>query len=366
MLLADQGAEVIRVEPSIAGRSGGNPKNDVTRRNRKNIVINLKEPKGVEALKKLCETADILLEGFRPGVIEKLGVGPDVLLNINPKIVVGRMTGWGQTGPLSKAAGHDINYISLSGALHAIGRKGEKPVPPLNLVGDFGGGSMFLAYGVLCAYIEAQKSGKGQVVDAAMTEGSAALLASLFGMASTGGWAEERGTNLLDTGAHFYDAYECKDGKHISIGSIEGKFYDDLLKLGGMLDIPELSRKEQFNQKDWQNKKRIVERVFKTKTQKEWCDLMEGSDVCFAPILSMWDAPKHPHAKARESFYDIDGITHPAPAPKFSRTPSSKPVPSPQTGAHTIEILSDLGYNQSDIDTMLKNGAVAQAKGSSL
>ena len=206
--------------------------------------------------------------------------------------------------------------ISLSGALHAIGRKGEKPVPPLNLVGDFGGGSMFLAYGVLCAYIEAQKSGKGQVVDAAMTEGSYALLASLFGMASTGGWTEERGTNLLDTGAHFYDAYECKDGKHISIGSIEGKFYDDLLKLGGMLDIPELIEKNNSTKNLSFIEMRIVERVFKTKTQKEWCDLMEGSDVCFAPNKS---DPKTPFNT--KSFYDIDGITHPAPAPKFSRTP---------------------------------------------
>eukprot|EP00040_Diaphanoeca_grandis_P025809 m.143568 g.143568 ORF g.143568 m.143568 type:complete len:392 (-) comp30323_c0_seq1:79-1254(-) len=360
MLLADLGAEVIRVEP-IGGRSG-DPQDDILCRNRKNIVVNLKSPEGVAAVLKLVATADVLIEGFRPGVMERIGLGPDVCLAKNPRLVYGRMTGWGQEGPLAQAAGHDINYISITGALHAIGKRGGTPVPPLNLVGDFGGGSMFLAFGVVCGVLEARKSGKGQVVDAAMVDGSATLMAMFYGQAARGLMTEKRGTNLLDGGAYFYDVYETKDHKHVSIGSIERKFYKLLLKLGGMEDEAELAPSQQFSVDEWESKKIIVARVFRTKTQAEWCQIMEGSDVCFAPVLSMWEAPDHPHAVARKSFVTINDVVQPSPAPRFSRTPSSTPTLSPELGENTNEVLLSLGYTQAQIKQMDANGFVGLAK----
>lgn len=357
MMLADMGAEVIRVEPP-GGRSG-DPRKDILCRSRKNIVVDLKSKEGVEVVLKLIESADVLCEGFRPGVMEKMGLGPDVCLARNPRLVYGRMTGWGQTGPMAKAAGHDINYISLSGALHAIGRRGEAPVAPLNLVGDFGGGSMLLAFGVVCGVVEARSSGKGQVVDAAMVDGSATLLAATYGMSNRGLWSQDRGTNLLDTGAHFYDTYETLDGKYISIGSIEGKFYKLLLKLGGMEDIPELSRRSQFNMAMWSENKERVKAVFKTKTRDEWCAIMEGSDVCFAPVLSMEEAPLHPHAVARNAFVTVDGGVQPAPAPRFSRSSTVPPRLSSALGEDTAAVLRGAGYSELEVDRMVKAGHVA-------
>jgi len=299
MMLSDMGAEVVRVE-RLSGASSA-PK-DVLARNRRNIALDLKNPAGVEAVLRLVESADALFEGFRPGVTERLGLGPQECMARNEKLVYGRMTGWGQEGPMAMAAGHDINYIGLAGALHAIGRPGERPVPPLNLVGDFGGGGMLLAYGLVCGLLEAQKSGKGQVVDAAMVDGAAALMAMFFSMSASGAFTDQRGTNLLDGGAHFYDTYETKDGKYICIGSIEPQFYALLLEKA------ELDRDkygDQMNPALWPDLKADLQATFGRKTQQEWCDIMEGTDVCFAPVLSIFDAPNHAHNKARNSFLEV-------------------------------------------------------------
>src|SRR5262245_21629335 len=314
MMLSDMGAEVIRVD-RLTGASS-RPR-DVLARNRRSIAIDLKQKEGVDLVLRLCEKADALFEGFRPGVTERLGLGPETCMARNPKLVYGRMTGWGQDGPMAQAAGHDINYIGLAGALHAIGRNGEKPVPPLNLVGDFGGGGMLLAFGLVCGLLEAQRSGKGQVIDAAMVDGAAALMAMFFSFRATGGFTDKRGTNLLDGGAHFYDTYETKDGKHICLGSIEPQFYSELVQRAG-LDKEKFAA--QMDAKRWPEYKEELTRVFKSKTRDEWCALMEGTDVCFAPVLSVFEAPHHPHNKARGTFVEVDGVVQPAPAPRFSRT----------------------------------------------
>ena len=314
MMLSDMGAEVIRVDRLVPGASA--PK-DVLQRNRRSIAVDLKSAAGVEAVLKLVEQSDALFEGFRPGVTERLGLGPDTCMARNPKLVYGRMTGWGQEGPLAQAAGHDINYIGLAGALHAIGRTGERPVPPLNLVGDFGGGGMLLAFGMVCALLEAQKSGAGQVVDAAMVDGTAALMAMFFSMSAQGVFRTERGTNLLDGGAHFYDTYTTSDGKEICLGSIEPQFYALLVEKAG-LDPEQFA--PQMNPTKWGELKQELTAVFATKTRAEWCEIMEGTDVCFAPVLSIEEAPHHPHAIARNSFLEVDGIMQQAPAPRFSRT----------------------------------------------
>jgi alpha-methylacyl-CoA racemase len=352
MMLADMGADVIRVDRK------GNPgmgKFDILNRGRRSIAVDLKNPAGVELVLKLIEKADGLQEGFRPGVMEKLGLGPDVCLARNPKLVYGRMTGWGQEGPIAQAAGHDINYISLSGALHAIGNTGGKPVPPLNLVGDFGGGGMLLAYGMVCGLLEAKTSGTGQVIDAAMVDGSAALMAMMFGMKAAGIWTEERGTNMLDTGAHFYDTYETADGKHISLGSIEPQFYALLLKLGGIED-PEFAH--QLDRSKWPGLKEKITAVIKTKTRDEWCDIMLGTDVCFAPVLSMEEAMDHPHNVSRNSFVEIDGVKQPAPAPRFSRTQPETPTPPPAAGEHNESALADWGLSEGDITAVKGSGAI--------
>ena len=302
MMLSDMGAEVIRVDR--LGGGGGRPK-DVLARNRRSIAVDLKDPRGVEAVLKLVETADALFEGFRPGVTERLGLGPEDCMARNKKLVYGRMTGWGQEGPMAQAAGHDINYIGLAGALHGIGRKGERPVPPLNLIGDFGGGGMLLAFGLVCALLEAKSSGEGQVVDAAMVDGAATLMAMFFSMGASGAFSDQRGTNLLDGGAHFYDTYETKDGNHICLGSIEPQFYALLVEKAG-LDPARFSK--QMDTDSWGDFKVEMTEVFKTKTRDEWCEIMEGTDVCFSPVLSIFEAPEHEHNKFRNTFVEVDGV----------------------------------------------------------
>jgi alpha-methylacyl-CoA racemase len=304
----------------------------------------------------MVERADALIEGFRPGVMERLGLGPDVCLARNQKLVYGRMTGWGQEGPLAQAAGHDINYIALAGALYSIGRRAEAPVPPLNLVGDFGGGALYLALGVVAGILEAQKSGKGQVVDVAMVDGVASLMTAIYGMHGAGIWTNERGTNVLDTGAHYYDVYETRDGKHISVGSIEAKFYEELLQRSGLKN-EELPR--QNDRPSWPQMKERLKALFLTKTRDEWCQVMEGTDICFAPVLNMDEAPRHPHNQLRGTFVVQDGVTQPAPAPRFSRTPSAIQHPPDAPGEHTEEALRDWGFSAADLKRLRDCGAIA-------
>lgn len=357
MMLSDMGAEVIRVERSQAVRPGAGPNLDVMQRNRRNIAIDLKNPAGVETLMQLIDSADALIEGFRPGVMERLGIGPDACLARNPKLVFARMTGWGQDGPYALAAGHDINYISLAGALAHFGRVGQAPVPPLNMVGDFGGGGMFLAYGVVCALLEAQRSGQGQVVDTAMVDGTAVLMSMFWGFKSMGAFNENApGTNLLDTGAHFYDVYECSDGKYISLGSIEPQFYAELLRLTGLDQDPEFAA--QHNHANWPHLKERLTALFVTRTRADWCELMEHSDVCFAPVLTMSEAVQHPHNRHRETFIEYDGVMQPAPAPRFSRTKPEVIMAPARAGEHTREVLADWGFSTAAVDTLFESGAV--------
>jgi alpha-methylacyl-CoA racemase len=359
MMLSDMGAEVVRVDRADKVRGGdpAAPPADVLNRGRRSIGIDLKNADGVEALLTLVESADALIEGFRPGVTERLGFGPDVCLARNPRLVYGRMTGWGQDGPYAQAAGHDINYIALAGALDSIGRAGERPVPPLNLVGDFGGGGMLLAFGVACALVERASSGKGQVVDAAMVDGSAILMTMFHAFRAMGIWEDERGTNMLDSGAHFYDVYETKDGKYVTIGSIEPQFYAELLERTGLKDDDTLPH--QHDRAQWPAlKERFIE-LFKTKTRDEWCELMETSDVCFAPVLSMTEAPAHPHNQARGTFVERNGIVQPAPAPRFDRTPGEISRPPSHAGQHTDEVLADWGVDAATIAKLHETGAVA-------
>ena len=357
MMLADMGAEVIRVEraQSVKGAAPATAHWDTLLRGRKNIAIDLKNPQGVEALLQLVEKADAIIEGFRPGVMERLGIGPTECAKRNPKIVFGRMTGWGQDGPYAPLAGHDINYIALAGALAHFARKDEAPVPPLNMVGDFGGGGMFLAFGVVCALLETQKSGKGQVIDAAMIDGSATLMSMFWAMKSIGMFNENApGTNLLDTGAHFYDVFQCQDDKYISIGSIEPQFYALLLEKTGLTNDPAFAK--QMDPSQWPMLKTKLQDVIKQKTQAQWCAIMEGTDVCFAPVLTMTEATQHPHHIARNTFIDIAGVTQPAPAPRFSRTSPETPTPPAHAGQHSTQILNEWGI--SNINELLASGAV--------
>jgi len=362
MMLSDMGAEVLRIDRTADAGLGiaMETKYNLLNRGRRSVAFDLKRPEAAEALLRLVERADALIEGFRPGVMERLGIGPDQCLARNPRLVYGRMTGWGQEGPLAHAAGHDINYIALAGALHSIGRAGETPVPPLNLVGDFGGGALYLALGIVTGLLEAQKSGKGQVVDTAMVDGVASLMTAIYGMRGAGVFTDNRGENMLDTGAHFYDAYETSDGKYICIGSIEAKFYEELLRLSG-LKGEELPR--QLDRKSWPAMKERIAKLFRTKTRDEWCRIMEGSDVCFAPVLSMEEAPRHPHNRQRATFVEENGVIQPAPAPRFSRTPSAIQRPPARPGEHTEEALRDWGFSVSDLERLRACGAIASAAG---
>jgi alpha-methylacyl-CoA racemase len=356
MLLADLGAEVIRVDRSSQVDIGidNGRKYSVLNRSRKSISVDLKNPDGIKTVLKLVENADALIEGFRPGVTERLGLGPDECMKRNPALVYGRMTGWGQEGPIAHAAGHDINYIALTGALHAIGGA-DKPSPPLNIVGDFGGGGVFLAFGLCAALLESKNSGLGQVVDSAMTEGAATLMSSIYGMYASGRWSNKREDNFLDGGSYYYDVYETADNKFISIGSIEAKFHDVLLEITGMTDATTVDRNDQST---WEEKKQRMAQLVRLKTREEWDELMLGSDVCYAPVLDFEEAPKHPHNVARQSFVEVEGVMQPAPAPKFSRTPGRVQMPPPSPGQHTSEILSDWGFNASEIEILKNVGAV--------
>ena len=356
MMLADMGAEIIRVDRSAAVGSAARSA-DVLARGRKSVAVDLKNPQGVETVLKLVESADVLLEGFRPGVTERLGLGPDVCLARNPKLVYGRMTGWGQTGTMAHAAGHDINYISLSGVLHAIGEPGSRPTPPLNLVGDFGGGGMLLAFGIVAALFERGVSGKGQVIDAAMTDGSALLMNSIFGLMSQGVWNQNRGSNLLDGGAHFYGTYETKDAKHVSIGSIEPQFYALLLEKTGLDQDPDLAK--QMSRDDWPMLREKLVAVMASKTRDEWDAIMLGTDICYAPILNFEEAVEHPHNQARQTFVNSADITQAAPAPRFSRTEPELPQPPVAPGEHTDEVLAALGLDTAAIAELKSSGAVA-------
>ena len=358
MMLADMGADVIRVERSAAVRGGDPdvPPADVMLRGRRSIGVDMKSPEGLEAVMRLVESADGLIEGFRPGVTERLGVGPADCHARNPRLVYGRMTGWGQEGPYAQAAGHDINYISLAGALEPMGRVGEAPVPPLNLVGDFGGGGMYLAFGMVCAILEARQSGEGQVVDAAMVDGAASLMTFFHGFRAMGIWNDERGTNLLDTGAHFYDVFECSDGEYVSIGSIEPQFYAELRE---KLELTDAKWDQQMSRSMWPELKAELTDIFKGRTRDEWCELMEHTDICFAPVLSMEEAPTHPHNVHRGTFVERNGVVQPGPAPRFSRTEAEIQRPPAHAGQHTDELLADVGYAADEIAALREAGSVA-------
>jgi alpha-methylacyl-CoA racemase len=358
MMLADMGADVVRVHRTESVERGVDANAmPVLDRNRRSIGIDMKNPDGVETMLRLVESADALIEGFRPGVTERLGVGPDVCLARNPKLVFGRMTGWGQDGPLATAAGHDINYIAIAGALAHLGLSGQRPTPPINLVGDFGGGGLLLAFGIVCGIVEARGSGQGQVVDAAMVDGAAILMAMIWGFRSLGLWNEaERGSNLLDTGAPWYDTYETKDGGFIALGPIERQFYAEFLDKTG-LAAEELPK--QNDRDGWPRLRERFTELFKTKTRDEWSALLEGSDACFAPILTMTEAAEHPHIKARGTIVDFEGTLQPAPAPRFSRTEPEITRSGAKPGEHTDEILDDWGFTTDEVARLRAGGGIA-------
>ncbi|MFP6809516.1 MAG: CaiB/BaiF CoA-transferase family protein [Pseudohongiellaceae bacterium] len=353
MMLSDMGAEVIRID-RLSQKGSGSSAN-VLYRGRKSVAFDLKNSMALDSTLRLSDQADVILEGFRPGVMERLGLGPEVCLERNPKLIYGRMTGWGQSGPLSHAAGHDINYISIAGALGSMGYADRPPAPPLNLIGDFGGGAMYLLAGILAAIVERNSSGKGQVVDAAMTDGTASLLSPFYGLMAMGMWSTERYSNRLDGGAFYYGSYECSDGKYISLGSLEPQFYALLLEKCGITDE---TFKEQSDQEAWPIKREKMEALFKTKTQQEWCGILEGTDVCFAPVLNLKEAPDHPHNKTRQTFVKVQGVTQPAPAPRFSRTQGKIQSPAALTGENTEEVLSDWGFSDSEISNLKMNNMI--------
>jgi alpha-methylacyl-CoA racemase len=358
MMLADMGADVIRVD-----RGGANAGVEMfasgswnaLNRGRPSAAVDLKHAAGREVVLRLCERADVLLEGFRPGVMERLGLGPDDALARNPRLVYGRMTGYGQDGPLASVAGHDINYISIAGVLGAIARRGERPLFPLNLVGDFGGGGMLLAFGVVCALLEARTSGHGQVVDAAMVDGAALLSTMIHAFRALGMWSDEPGTNLLDSGAHFYEVYETADGGHLAVGALEPQFYAELLRLVG-LDGDEAP--DQWDREAWPRAKQRLAEVFRSRTLQEWAVLLEPADACATPVLGLADAPKHPHNVARGTFVEVGGVTQPAPAPRFSRTPASVGRPPSERGADTDAALEAWGFGADEVHNLRESGAV--------
>ncbi|MBU1156629.1 MAG: CoA transferase [Proteobacteria bacterium] len=348
MMLADMGAEVIRIERAGQYRIAQHT-TDVLSRGKKSIRLDLKNPQGIDAVLRMIPSVDGLFEGFRPGVMEKLGLGPEVCLERNPRLVYGRMTGWGQEGPLSGEAGHDINYIALTGALHCMGRAGERPVPPLNLVGDFGGGGMLLAFGMVCALLERERSGLGQVVDSAIIDGAAALMAMIHGFRAAGRWSLEREDNILDGAAPFYDTYETRDGKYVALGSVEPAFYQTLLRL---LGLEQVDAGAQYDKQGWAALKEAVAARIRQKTRDEWCDIFQGQSACFAPVLDMDEARLHPHNAARKTFLEINGVVQGAPAPRFSRTAPPEPAPPPEPGCHTQEILLAFGFSEPEIIAM--------------
>ncbi len=353
MMLADMGAEVIRID-RLAHKGQGHRAHTLNR-GRRSLALDLKNPEALDAALRLIEQADVLVEGFRPGVMERLGLGPDVCLARNPRLVFGRMTGWGQSGPLAAAAGHDINYISIAGALGAMGYPDRPPAPPLNLVGDFGGGAMYLLAGILAALVERSTSGEGQVIDAAMTDGTASLLTPFYGLMAMQQWTAERYSNRLDGGAYYYGSYQCSDGKYISIGSLEPQFYALLLEKCG-IDDP--SFQEQLDQSAWPEKREKLTALFKTRTRAQWCELLEGTDVCFAPVLDLAEAPDHPHNQARQTFVEFEGVQQPAPAPRFSRTPGRIQSAPALAGEHSEQILGDWGFGEDEIAALKQASAI--------
>lgn len=359
MMLADHGAEVIRIDRATGGPGSAVPisAKDVLARGRKSIALDLKRTEGIAIARRLCAGADGLIEGYRPGVMERLGLGPDELLADNPKLIYGRMTGWGQYGPYAPYAGHDINYIALAGALAHFGRKGGKPTPPINMVGDFGGGGMMLAFGMVAALLAVARGGDGQVIDASMTDGSATLMAMIHGMKNMGAWSEELGANALDTGAPYYDTYETKDGKFVSIGSIEPQFYAELRRLAGLAD--DTAFDAQHDKARWPLLKDRLAAVFMTRTRDEWDALMEHTDACYAPVLTMTEAARHPHNVARQTFIEIGGDTQPAPAPRYSVSIPSTPTPAPMPGDDGDIVLASLGLTEGEITALRAAGAVA-------
>jgi alpha-methylacyl-CoA racemase len=360
MMLADMGADVLRVDRTGAVREGATPPvGDVLGRGRRSVAVDLKADEGREAVLRLVASADALIEGFRPGVTERLGLGPDDCWARNPKLVYGRMTGWGQEGPYARTAGHDINYIALSGALSLFGRAGEKPLPPVNMIGDFGGGGMLLAFGLVAALLEASRSGRGQVVDAAMVDGAALLSSMMWGFRADGHWGE-RGTNLLDTGAWYYEVYETSDGGFVSFGSLEPQFYAEMLRITGLADdvdgrgpVPSPADKA-----TWPAMKERMAAVIRTRTRDEWCALLEGTDACFAPVLTLDEVASYPHLAERNTFIEVAGVTQPAPAPRFSRTPAMVSGPPTHPGQHTDEALADWGFAKDEIAELRERGAV--------
>ena len=353
MLLADMGADVLVIDRPATTDLGLKRERwyDVMMRGKRSVTLNLKSEQSKEIAFGLIARADALIEGMRPGVMERLGLGPDAALARNPRLVYGRMTGWGQDGPLAPRAGHDINYIALAGVLHAFGRKGEAPMPPLNLIGDFGGGGMLLGFGVACALIEAARSGRGQVVDAAMVEGASLLAAMFAGFLASKNWSEERGTNILDTGAPWYDVYETKDGKYVSIGSIETRFFEELLERLKLKDVP-----GQYDRARWPHMRAMFERAFKTKTRDEWCRVFEGSDACFAPVLSWSEARRDAHNVFRKSFFELAGVEQPSPAPRFSRTPAAVRRAPPERGEGGAAALAEWGFDSDEMKKLARLG----------
>jgi len=356
MMLADMGADVLLLDrPADAELGIGHQRRfDVMRRGRRSLVVDLKTPAGVAVALRVCEKADALIEGFRPGVMERLGLGPDVLLARNPRLVYGRMTGWGQTGPLAERAGHDIDYIAIAGVLHAIGRAGEAPVPPLNLVGDFGGGGMLLAFGIACGVIEARASGRGQVVDAAMIDGAALLATMLSGFLASGIWRDERGTNILDGGAPWYDTYETRDGRHVAVGAIEAKFYAELL---ARLGLDAALARTQHVRATWPALRAALAARFREKTRDEWSDVFAGADACVAPVLTFAESRAHPQVVARAGAIELGGFAQPAPAPRFARTPGAATRPPPERGSGGAEALAEWGFDAAEIARMLPRGS---------
>ena len=358
MVLSDMGCDVVRVD-KLADAALADPSRApgaVLDRGRRSIALDLKSAEGREIVLRLVDGADVLIEGYRPGVAERLGVGPAECHARNPRLIYGRMTGWGREGPLADRAGHDIDYIALAGALSAFGRAGGPPTPPINVLGDFGGGGLLLAYGVACALVEASRSGRGQVVDAAMVDGTAMLLAPFYAARQIGFWSDDRGTNMLDTGAPFYDTYECSDGGYVAVGAIEPQFYAELL---ATLELDSGALPDRDDRTQWDALRAVFAKLFRTHTRDEWAEVFAGKDACVAPILTLAEAPEHPHNVARRTFLEVDGVRHPAPAPRFDRTPGELAVKACYAGEHTDEVLGELGYDEGVVAELRRGGAVA-------